>query len=158
MLNERIRLDASAIHEAIFAIICESTIDDPIVDAYLDVVELFAGAGGTEYQCYREGKSLGQFTGTPTENVYTGVQMIEFVPGLNIKQGDWLVNLAGEGVFVVETRTEFQGRSPTKLKAIVKSEAEVRRLCSDSTANGLLKRLIAHDLNSESSIIVSILG
>lgn len=79
---------------------------------------------GQLYSVERNSKIVSELTGMSNRETSTVRAYVGFIPGSDIKPGDWIINSVGERFYIEDTITDFAMKNPIQLKAFYLTEKE----------------------------------
>lgn len=71
----------------------------------MSMFEGFLNSHGQKFQIERDGNIVHTLEGLENYNSNTNENLIQFVPGSDVKIGDWVINDQGERFYIIDTRT-----------------------------------------------------
>ena len=71
----------------------------------MSMFEGFLNSHGQKFQIERDGNIVHTLEGLENYNSNTNEKLIQFVPGSDVKIGDWVINDQGERFYIIDTRT-----------------------------------------------------
>ena len=94
----------------------------------------FLAMDGQQYSIERNGNIVDVHDGLDNcdehKDAYVG-----FLPGTDIKTGDWLINTSGEKFYVYDVKTVYINHSPNELQAFYETESSHNRSKQASISN-----------------------
>jgi Mg2+ and Co2+ transporter CorA len=90
-------------------------------------LEGFINRSGQKYQIERNNVTIAEIDGLPNHEQATGKAYIGFMPGSDVKSGDWVINPYNEHFYITDTITTTVQKSPHSLKAYYLTVAEYQR-------------------------------
>lgn len=79
---------------------------------------------GQTFQIERNGEIVETTKGLVNRENDTKRDYIGFMPGSNVKPGDWVINSVNERLFIEDTLTAFERTSPLELRAFTVTESK----------------------------------
>lgn len=79
---------------------------------------------GQPYRVERNSQIISELVGMPNHEKSTAKAYVGFIPGSDLKPGDWIINSVGERFFIKDVVTDFFMKTPNQLKAFYLTETE----------------------------------
>ena len=79
---------------------------------------------GQPYSVERNSQIISELIGMPNHEKATAKAYVGFIPGSDLKPGDWIINSVGERFFIKDVVTDFFMKTPNQLKAFYLTETE----------------------------------
>ena len=69
---------------------------------------------GQPYRVERNSQIISELVGMPNHEKSTAKAYVGFIPGSDLKPGDWIINSVGERFFIKDVVTDFFMKTPTQ--------------------------------------------
>ena len=79
---------------------------------------------GQPYSVERNSQIISELIGMPNHEKATAKAYVGFIPGSDLKPGDWIINSVGERFFIKAVVTDLFMKTPNQLKAFYLTETE----------------------------------
>lgn len=89
-----------------------------------DGFQMFLDQSGHMFQVERNGEIVATLKGLDNHDSVTKQRYIGFLPGSDVKAGDWLINDQQERYVVTDTQTSYFQSRPSNLKCYCQTQAE----------------------------------
>lgn len=88
---------------------------------------------GITFKVERNGTIILEVKGLPNHESATSRKYVGFMPGTDVKTGDWIINPANERFYVEDTMTSYFLKQESDLKAYYQTSAEYKSSASAAT-------------------------
>lgn len=110
---------------------------------------------GIIFKVERNGAIILEAKGLPNHEKATSRKYISFMPGTNVKNGDWLINPANERLYVKDTMTSYFSGKESDLKAYYQTSAEYQSESNNASNIFNIGTAYGSVIGSQSNVVLN---